>query len=184
MKSNHYIDNAEMYRVIKDYLEECDRAEAAGLDLPRVPEYLGSCFLAIAKGLGSTHSFSAYTYLDDMKSDGVVNCIRYIRTFDPTRTKNPFAYFTTTVRNAFLQRIELETSQQHGKYRAYQDIQIMEQINGDEGACVQELNEISNNFIANRERKLAERKEKAKQKLAESKADKVSKFYEHEDETG
>jgi len=46
-----------------------------------------------------------------MVSDGVENCVQYIDNFDPTKSKNPFAYFTQIVYFAFLRRIAKEKRQ-------------------------------------------------------------------------
>ena len=39
------------------------------------------------------------------------NCIQYIDNFDPTKSRNPFAYFTQIVYYAFLRRIAKEKRQ-------------------------------------------------------------------------
>ena len=46
-----------------------------------------------------------------MISDGVENCVQYIDNFDPTKSKNPFAYFTQIIYYAFLRRIAKEKRQ-------------------------------------------------------------------------
>ena len=46
-----------------------------------------------------------------MVSDGVENCVQYCNNFDPTKSKNPFAYFTQIVYFAFLRRIAKEKRQ-------------------------------------------------------------------------
>jgi DNA-directed RNA polymerase specialized sigma24 family protein len=50
-------------------------------------------------------------FKEDMVSDGVENCVQYIDNFDPTKSKNPFAYFTQIVYFAFLRRIAKEKRQ-------------------------------------------------------------------------
>tara|TARA_Y100000817_G_C16781190_1_gene510665 strand:- start:749 stop:1024 length:276 start_codon:yes stop_codon:yes gene_type:complete len=50
-------------------------------------------------------------YKDDMVCDGIENCIQYIDNFDPTKSRNPFAYFTQIVYYAFLRRIAKEKRQ-------------------------------------------------------------------------
>lgn len=43
--------------------------------------------------------------------DGVENCLQYFTNFDPTKSKNPFAYFTQIIYYAFLRRIAKEKKQ-------------------------------------------------------------------------
>jgi len=50
-----------------------------------------------------------------MISDGIENCLQYIYNFDPTKSKNPFAYFTQIIYYAFIRRIQKEKKQQHIK---------------------------------------------------------------------
>ena len=50
-------------------------------------------------------------FRDDMISDGIENCVQYINNFDPTKSSNPFAYFTQIVYFAFLRRIAKEKKQ-------------------------------------------------------------------------
>ena len=52
-----------------------------------------------------------------MVMDGVENCVRYCRNFDPEKSKNPFSYFTQIIYYAFLRRIEREKKQTYVKYK-------------------------------------------------------------------
>ena len=50
-------------------------------------------------------------FREDMISDGIENCVKYINNFDPERSTNPFAYFTQIIHYAFLRRIQKEKKQ-------------------------------------------------------------------------
>ena len=167
-----------MYDEIKKYLDACNEAEAQGKELPRIPNYLGECFIKIADKFGTKPSFGSYSYLEEMKGDGIINCIKYIRNFDPNRTNNPFAYFTQYIKNAFFQRIDLEKTYQYNKYKVYQELQIAEQINGDEGACGPDLNDISNHYVQTFDDKMATKRRIAREKIAATKVGTVTSLYE------
>jgi len=173
----NYVDNNKMYAVICEYLDACNVAEEKGEEIPRIPEYLGKCFIDIANGYAKKPRFCMYAFVEDMKADAIINCVKYIRTFKPEKTKNPFSYFTAAAHNAFLQRVETERDSLCARYYTYQNLQIEEQMNGEHGVCPEELNEISNDFIKNHEKMKQERKERAKAKMAEKKANELSKFY-------
>ncbi len=50
-----------------------------------------------------------------MISDGIENCLQYVKNFNPEKSKNPFAYFTQIIYYAFLRRIAKEKKQTHIK---------------------------------------------------------------------
>ena len=52
-----------------------------------------------------------------MISDGIENCVQYVRNFDPEKSKNPFAYFTQIIHFAFLRKIQKEKKQLEIKNR-------------------------------------------------------------------
>ena len=85
------------------------------LKLPKVSEYIGECIVKIAQNLSYSGNFSGYTYIDEMVSDGIENCIKYINNFDPEKSKNPFAYLTQIVWYAFVRRINKEKKETEKK---------------------------------------------------------------------
>ena len=110
-KKQHYVNNADFLAAIVKYKEKVKHAEEQGLPKPRVNNYIGGCFLKIATHLSYRPNFINYMYKDDMVCDGIENCIQYIDNFDPSKSKNPFAYFTQIVYYAFLRRIAKEKRQ-------------------------------------------------------------------------
>ena len=107
MKKN-YIDNKIFYEEIKKWRLSCAEAEDQGEELPRIPEYLGECFLKIANHLSYRPNFINYTYREEMILDGIENCIQYAHNFDHEKYNNPFGYFTQIVFYAFVRRIQKE----------------------------------------------------------------------------
>lgn len=92
-----YINNKEFYSLLKEYRETKSK---------RLYEEIGKCFLLISRNLLNKTNFIDYSQdrKDEMVSDAVFYMCRYIERFDLER-KNPFAYFTTVAKNAFLQNI-------------------------------------------------------------------------------
>lgn len=115
MSKTHYVNNAEFYEAIKAYSESVKEAAESGEDPPRVPEYIGECILKIATHLSYKPNFINYSYREDMILDGVENCLQYINNFDPSKSKNPFAYYTQIIYYAFLRRIAKEKKQSYVK---------------------------------------------------------------------
>jgi hypothetical protein len=110
-KKNNFIDNKEFYAALVAYREKCEKAKETGDDKPRIPRYIGKCFLDIAEHLSTRPNFSNYMYRQDMVMDAVENCVVYCYSFDPNKSKNPFSYFTQVCWYAFLRRIGKEKKQ-------------------------------------------------------------------------
>ena len=110
-KSEHYVNNKEFLAAMVEYKKLVDKAKTAGKKNPRVPDYVGECFLKIANHLSYRPNFINYTFRDDMISDGIENCLQYLDNFNPRKSKNPFAYFTQIIYYAFIRRIQKEKKQ-------------------------------------------------------------------------
>ena len=110
-KSEHYVNNKEFLEALINYRAKCQRAEEAGEARPVIPRYIGECFLKIATHLSYKPNFVNYMFREDMISDGIENCVQYIKNFNPEKSSNPFAYFTQIIHYAFLRRIQKEKRQ-------------------------------------------------------------------------
>ena len=117
LKSVHYIDNEKFLKEMIIYKREFDEAKSKDELPPMISEYLGECFMKIAQRLSFRPNFINYAFRDDMISDGIENCVQYIRNFDPEKSKNPFAYFTQIIYFAFIRRIQKEKKQLYIKYK-------------------------------------------------------------------
>jgi hypothetical protein len=126
--SNHYVSNKEFLRVLTEYKEACKKTTAAGKSKPPIPNYIGECFLKIAQGYSHKPNFINYTYREEMVSDGIENCLMYFENFDPSKSSNPFAYFTQIIHYAFLRRIDKEKKQMYVKYKSTEHIGIIEEF--------------------------------------------------------
>jgi hypothetical protein len=127
-KTNHYINNADFLAALIKYQELCDEASKNGKSDPAIPNYIGECFLKIADHLSRKPNFSSYSFREEMVSDGIENCLMYFRNFDPTKSKNPFAYFTQIIYYAFLRRIMKEKKQLYVKYKATEQFGIFDEF--------------------------------------------------------
>ena len=134
VKGVHYVDNKKFHQAMIDWKEKCKDAEEAGDDPPQITNYIGSCFLKIANGLSYRPNFINYTYRQEMISDGIENCLQYVKNFDPAKSNNPFAYFTQIIHYAFLRRIQKEKKQLEIKTKIIEKTGYDEVMNVDEGA--------------------------------------------------
>jgi hypothetical protein len=167
-KQKHYINNPDFLQALMDYKAEQKRCKTSKLPEPPIPNYIGECFMKIAEGLSHKPNFINYTYRDEMMSDGIENCLMYFDNFDPAKSKNPFAYFTQIIYYAFLRRIQKEKKQLYVKYKATEQMGILdefEMLEFEDGTTRQfELYENISEFIENYEEAKKAKKEVKKPK--------------------
>lgn len=111
------MNNADFLDALVAYGVATRRATRLHQPRPQVTEYLGDKIMKIATHLAYRPNFSNYTFRDEMISDGIENCLRYIDNFDPKKSKNPFAYFTQIIYFAFIRRIKNEKTYMYRKYK-------------------------------------------------------------------
>jgi hypothetical protein len=116
----HYIDNVKFCKAMIEWKKSIKEAEECGEDRPPVTPYIAESFLKIAEHLSHRPNFINYHFRDDMIGDGVENCLLYAHNFDPSKSSNPFSYFTQIIYYAFLRRIEKEKKQAFIKYKCLQ----------------------------------------------------------------
>jgi hypothetical protein len=125
---NHYIDNKEFLAALLAHREKVQQARADGITTPPISNYIGDCFIKIAKHLSYKSNFINYSYRDEMISDAIENCLAVVDNFDPAKSKNPFAYFTQITFFAFVRRIQREKKQMATKYRYIDQLDITQMI--------------------------------------------------------
>jgi len=132
----HYVDNKKLYTVIIQHKTDIEIAKLEQRPKPQIPNYVGECILLIAQRLATKPNFINYSYREEMISDGIENCISYFDNFDPSKSDNPFAYFTQIIYFAFLRRIQKEKKQVYIKHKTAENSmlfnEIVEQADGED----------------------------------------------------
>jgi len=125
-KSRHYIDDDHLTGILSAWKVEYDAAKAAGEPNPRLPEAVGEAILDMAESMGKRHNFSGYSYLDEMKSDAVIHCVKYIHNFNPAvksekkQKTSAFGYINMIIWRSFTNRIKGEKREQYLKYKSFE----------------------------------------------------------------
>lgn len=174
-RKKHYINNPDFLKALVDYKAACKEAQEQDKPKPAIPNYIGECFIKIAEGLSHKPNFINYTYRDEMMADGIENCLMYFENFNPDKSNNPFAYFTQIIYYAFLRRIQKEKKQLYVKYKATEQIGILdefEMLEFEDGTTAQfqlydNITEFIGNFEEAREKKKAAKKPKGIEKFIE-----------------
>jgi hypothetical protein len=146
-KKEHYVNNKDFLDALVQYRIEVQKAKESGNSKPKVPEYVGECFLKIATHLSYRPNFVNYMFKDDMICDGIENCLQYIDNFNPAKSTNPFAYFTQIIYFAFLRRIQREKKQLDIKARILEKSGFDEVFSVDDGSfSSSDMNSIKENL--------------------------------------
>ena len=127
MAKNHYINNKDFLREMTKYRTAIRKAKRLGQPKPQIPRYVAECFMKIAENLSHKPNFLSYTFRDEMVADAIENCVMYVDNFDPAKSSNPFAYFTQITYYAFLRRIQKEKKQLYVKYKATENVGILDE---------------------------------------------------------
>jgi hypothetical protein len=164
MAKNHYINNKDFLKEMTAYRTAIRKAKRLGQPKPQIPRYVAECFMKIAENLSHKPNFLSYTFRDEMVADAIENCVMYVDNFDPSKSSNPFAYFTQIVYYAFLRRIQKEKKQLYVKYKATETAGILDEFElneNEDGTFRQfELYENISEFIVNYENARKEKKAK------------------------
>lgn len=121
--TREYINNGDFLNALIAYKESCNNSSSK----PKIPEYIGECFLKIAENLAKRPNFYGYSFKDEMVLDAIENMLLYCHNFDPEKSKNPFAYFTQISWFAFVRRIAKEKKQQYIKYKATESFGVLDE---------------------------------------------------------
>ena len=127
-KKKNYVNNTQLLESMKTYRTAMDKYSVEGGREPRLSNYVGECIMLISKRLASRPNFSGYSYREEMESDAIENCVIAAKNFDPSRSSNPFAYFTQVAWNAFIRRIAKEKKQSYIKHKNMENQSILDQI--------------------------------------------------------
>ena len=106
--TTHYVNNAEFLELLNKYIQDREQRKLEGRPPPIIPNEIGKIFIQIANKLSFRYNFNGYTFKDEMISDGILNAVEAINSFNPEKSSNPFAYFTQIIFWAFVRRIEKE----------------------------------------------------------------------------
>jgi DNA-directed RNA polymerase specialized sigma24 family protein len=162
----HYVNNKDLYLAMVKFKEAVDKAQKENKPLPIVPDYVGTCFMLICNKLSTKPNFMNYSYREDMVADGIENCVAAAHSFDPSKSNNPFAYFTQIAWNAFIRRIAKEKKQSYIKHKNFEHSNLLDELLEESyNTGKSTYNEYSDDIIRNFEDKLVKNSKKTKVKL-------------------
>jgi len=114
-----YINKEEMLREILEYRQAVLQAKQNNTDRPSLSNSLMKKFMLITDGVARRPNFNGYSYLDEMKSRANFACMKKAHYFDPTKSDNPFGYYSRVVWREFLNVLKEEEKQSYIKAKTF-----------------------------------------------------------------
>lgn len=128
--NNHYIDKKEFHERIKEYKKN---------KCPILYERIGKDFLLLVERIATKYNFRDYSYIEDMKSLALIDCIRCLTLYDEEKYENPFGYFSLAIERAFIREIKKEKRILYTKYKY--------QLNNNNKLNLESLDNVKENSI-------------------------------------
>ena len=117
--------SAAFYLTGKQIIDALEESHAQD----KMSDTLAAHFTLLINRIATHRHFSGYSYLDDMKARAMLNLVKHWRVLDIDAEKvNPFAYFTTAVRNSFIQEIKQQKHQADIKEALFIEVASDEQL--------------------------------------------------------
>lgn len=107
-----YVDNNRLKAELTAYRKKFLEAKAAGRGRVEANQYIGETIIMIAENLAKHPSFCGYSFVDEMVSDGIYDCVLYAYNYNEEVSPRAFAYLTQICWKAFVRRIKKEVKRQ------------------------------------------------------------------------
>ena len=117
-KRRPYVRNKDLLPVMAEYKKT-----------GKISTELGEMIWKIASNYSKKGNFSGYTWREDMVSEAILTCLKYMHNFDAQKQAkpNPFAYFTTICHNSFINYIRKQNKHSKIKDILYQNQDKMQE---------------------------------------------------------
>ena len=112
---SNYVEKDVLHEELCRHIEKVKAATSAGLPPPVPSDIIGKAIIDIATRLSMKHNFRNYSWRDEMIDDGILAATSAINKYDPTRSQNPFGFFTQCIYWAFQGRIKKENEENNQK---------------------------------------------------------------------
>lgn len=113
-KKRKYIDKKKFHQLIIQWIEV---GKPDDID----NEIIENLFKLINR-ISSRRNFRYYVFLDDMKGEAMIHCVKALKRTYSKDKDNPYGYFTTCIHNAFIQYIKKEKKLADFKFHIIQDV--------------------------------------------------------------
>lgn len=133
---SNYVDNEKLVQDLVLYRKAFLEAKEKGELRPKMPESIGKAIFDVANNFAKYFRFRNYSFRDEMISDAIENCVKYVHNFDVERAKannpnakpNAFAYISKICSFAYIRRISVEKKEMQGKAEMIRNSGILDMV--------------------------------------------------------
>jgi len=109
------------YSIIDGNLTEVARSHWKGdletgsfcIDHGKITNRLATMFMLLVERYSKRGNWRGYTYVDEMRGHALVQLSQTALLFDESKSDNPFAFYTTIIKNGFTRILNTEKKNQH-----------------------------------------------------------------------
>jgi hypothetical protein len=120
--AKEYLNNREFTQAIADWIALNKGKERK--TWTTMPNDIGNGIMKIITNFAMKGRWRGYTYIDDMRSDAFLTCLKYLHNFNIEKSNNAFAYVTQITKFAFRQFIDKENNQSAIRLKAVNEQSI------------------------------------------------------------
>jgi len=112
-KPSNYVNNKTLHNELVKWYN-------SGSNTGEIPSVIVEAVMQICDRLGMKNNFRGYTYLSEMQGSALLSCVVALKEkkYDPTKSENPFAYFTQIAYNEFIRVINEEKKHSYIKHKS------------------------------------------------------------------
>lgn len=156
--SKYYLTNAKLLPAVIDAKEK-----------GRLSDELARMLMMLTRKYAQRPCFSGYTYKEDMISEALANLCQNALKFNPEKSKNPFAFYTSCINNSFLQFLNVEK-----KHRRIRDQLLIDMGENPSYNFAEEHKRGANGEFGTELNELKSAIEEAKQRVTQEAIDKIA----------
>lgn len=113
MLKRKYIDKKKFHASIVGWIDDGRPNE--------IYEEILNCLILLIDRISSRRNFRYYVFLEDMKGEAMIHCIKALKHTYSKEKDNPYGYFTTCIHHAFVQYIKKEKKLVDLRFHLIQD---------------------------------------------------------------
>ena len=119
--NSNYVNNKELYKELCKYHDHKMDCLEKGKDIPPLTNKIGEAILQIATRRCNSWMYRGYTnnWKEEMIGNAVIAATLRGHNFDPSKSENPFAYFTQICDNAIKEQLKREKREMYIRYKSY-----------------------------------------------------------------